>query len=184
MKAKNRAIICLAAAGIIIFSIVHGVIIPDNNKKRKQYAVEQQNPITHDLKSILKYKSKYMGDASNISNLFHTLPLSNEKMYFRLLPDKLTVEVNYEDVSVKINENSIKITLIYNSTAAFALVDNLQQITYNFKDSTYKVMRSDVEKWYGYKLSNLLNCDEWKMRVQNKLKDSKYVGDCMLSLLK
>lgn len=184
MKTRNKIIVCLAIIGMVLFGSVHYVVIPQNNQRKNQYIAEQQNPKTHDLNSILKYKNKYMGNASNIVNLFHTLPLNNIEMSFELFPDKLTFNVNYKDTIENINEDKVNRILIYNSTASFALIDNLQAINYNFTDTKYKVLRSDVEKWYGGDLSGLLKKEEWKSKVQDKIENNKYVSDCTKAVLK
>lgn len=184
MKMRNKIIVCLAIMGIILFGYVQCVVIPQNIQKNNKYKAEQQNPTTHDLNSILKYKNKYMGNASNTINLFHTLPLNNVEMSFELFPDKLTAAVNYKDTIENINENKVNKALIYNSTVTFALIDNLQGINYNFTDRKYKVLRSDVKKWYGEDLSGLLNKDEWTSKVQDKLEDNGYVNECTQAILK
>lgn len=184
MKTRNKLIILVAIIGVVLFAVVQGIVIPNNNERSKQYIDNQKNPTTHDLNSILKYKNKYMGNFSNISNLFHALPLNNSLMSFELFSDKLTVQVNYKDTTESINENQINKALIYNSTAAFALIDNLEAINYNIMGLNYKVLRSDVEKWYGGDLTGLLKNDEWKRKVQDKLEDNEYVNDCTKVVLK
>ncbi|MBU3098897.1 MULTISPECIES: DUF4825 domain-containing protein [Clostridium] len=183
MKTRNNIIIGLAIMGIVLFGLVQFIVIPKNNQKNSRYMVNQQNPITHDINNVLKYRNKYMGNSSNITNLFHKLPLSNIKMSFELFPNKLTAEVNYKDTIADINENNVNKALIYNSTVAFALIDNLQVINYKFTGSTCKVSRLDVEKWYGRDLTGLLKKEEWKSKVQDKLEDSNYVNDCIKAVL-
>jgi hypothetical protein len=184
MKTRNKLIICLAIMGIVLFGLVQGIVIPRNNQKKIEYMAQQQTPTTHDLNSILKYKTKYMGDASNIEHLFNRLPLNNIEMSYELFPGKLTAELNYKDSIENINKDKVNSALIYNSTAAFALVDNLEVINYNFSDVEYKVLRSDVEKWYGTELSGLLSSKEWKNKVQNMLKGIEYVDNCAKAVLK
>lgn len=183
MKTRNNIIIALAIIGIVLFGIIQFSVIPKNNQRNYQYMVQQQNPLTHDINNVLKYRNKYMGNSSNIINLFHKLPLNNIEMSFGLFPDKLTTEVKYKDTIANINENNVNKALIYNSTVAFALIDNLQVINYNFTGSSYKVSRSAVEKWYGQDLSGLFKKEEWKSKVQDKLKDSGYVNDCSKAVL-
>jgi hypothetical protein len=184
MKTRNKVIVTLSILGIVLFGLVQGVVIPRNNEKKQQYILEQQNPTTHDLASILKYKSKYMGDISNIAGLFNTLPLNNIRKSFELFSDKLIAQVNYKDTIENIGEDKISKALIYNCTAAFALIDNLQGINYSFPGTTYTILRSDVEKLYGGDLPGLLRKDEWKGKVQDKLLDSEYVNNFTNVVLK
>jgi hypothetical protein len=184
MKTRNKVIVTLSILGIVLFGLVQGVVIPRNNEKKQQYILEQQNPISHDLDSILKYKSKYMGNISNVAGLFNTLPLNNIRKSFELFSDKLIAQVNYKDTIEDIGEDKISKVLIYNCTAAFALIDNLQGINYSFPGTNYTILRSDVEKLYGGDLRGLLRKDEWKSKVQDKLLDSEYVNNFTSMVLK
>lgn len=175
MKIRNRIILCLAIIGMVLCFIVYGVIIPKDYQKKDKYIASQNNPITHDIDSITKYKSKYMGEISNIVNLFYNLPLNNIPRDFELFPDKLTVEVNYEEKVENIDKDKLDKALIYNSIAAFALIDNLEVISYNFTDSSYKILRSDIEKMVGEDLSSLLFKAEWKIKIQDKLQNGQYM---------
>jgi len=177
MKTRNKIIVYLVLLGIILYVSVQCVIIPQNNIKKEQYAAEQLDPVTHDLNGISKYKSKYMGDSSNIINLFYSLPLSNVGMTFELFPEELTLEVNYKETVGGIGEERLNKALIYNSTSAFALIENLEAIKYNFPGSSYKALRFDFQKWYGDDLSSLLIDYEWKSKVQDRLKDNDYINN-------
>jgi hypothetical protein len=183
MKNRSRIIVFLVIIGILIFGAVEGVFNPKISARQKQYAVEQSNPLTHNLKSILKFKNKYMGNASNLSNLFRVLPLNELNRTFELFPDSLTVDINYKENPVNVEDNKLKAALLYNATAAFALIDNLEGIYFKFPSATYVVKRSDFEKWYGVELSALLEKELWKSKVQDKLEDSKYLNTAAEALI-
>lgn len=183
MKTRNKIIIFLLIIGIVSFAFVNGVIIPKINANKQQYIAEQQNPSAHDLESILKFKNKYMGDAPNMINLFHSLPLSNVGTTFQMFPDQLTTDVNYQETVANIGTLEVKKALIYNATAAFALISNLESLNFKFSDSSsYKVNRDEVEKWYGEKTASLLSDKTWKEKVQTKLDDNQYVETCFKAL--
>lgn len=176
MKNRNKWIIGLLVIGISLFVVVQFVVIPHQQAKQHQYLAAQQEPATHDLSTVLKYKSKYMGDASNDANLFQNLPLSNTEMNFRLFSDKLELEVNYKDTIWNIGEEKVKRSLLYNSTAAFALINNLQEIDYNLSGAAYRVKRIDIEALYS-DFANILNANTWKTSVQTKMNNSQYVDE-------
>ncbi len=69
--------------------------------------------------------------------------------------------------------------LIYNSTAAFALIDNLEKINYNFANLTYSVTKKEIDELYDLALPELLSEDNWKSQVQDRLKDSGFVTKSM-----
>ncbi|MDD3838997.1 MAG: DUF4825 domain-containing protein [Clostridia bacterium] len=183
MKNRNKAILILIVAGVVLYGVVQGIIIPDISNKREQYIIQQQDALTHDLGSVLKYKDKYMGNAPNITNLFNSLPLCDVPMTFQFYPDSLTVEVKYQKAIDEIGMQRVERALIYNSTAAFMLIDNLEAIIFTFYDEEYKVLRGDVEKWYDIKLSSLADDDIWYKKVQCKLNDDEYISTCKNHIL-
>lgn len=170
LKLRNNLLFILFL--ITLFGLSKFIMITPNNN-----IIEHKDVKIEDLNSILKYKNKYMGNASNTTNLFNSLPLKDYPKTFQLFPDDLTLEINYEDKIKNIGENKVDKALIYNSTAAFALIQNLQQINYNFIDKKYKILRLDVEKGYDVELVELLKKDVWKIKVKDKLEDDKYVDN-------
>ncbi|MCJ8012072.1 DUF4825 domain-containing protein [Paenibacillus sp. KQZ6P-2] len=183
MWTKNKTILLLAAAGILLFSAIQGIVLPQWDRQKQVYAAEQQSPLTHDLQSIMKYQNKYMGNASNLSNLMHTLPLNEVRSTMELHPDSLTADIIYHAETADLDTEDLERSLIYNATAAFALIDNLKQIRFKFDDRTYSVERSTVESWYGKKLSSLTDSPKiWKPDVQEPLADRNYVKKGINSL--
>jgi hypothetical protein len=176
MKNRNTWIVGLFVLGIALFAIVRFFVIPHRQAERQKYLTAQQEPATHDLGAVLKYKSKYMGNASNDANLFYNLPLSNTGMDFQLFPEKLALEVNYKDTVWNVGEEKVKRSLLYNSTTAFALIDNLQEIDYNFPGVSYRVKRTDIEALYP-NFTDILQTDQWKTSVQMKMDDTRYVDE-------
>ncbi|GGH18359.1 DUF4825 domain-containing protein [Paenibacillus segetis] len=183
MKTRNTIIIILLMLGIGLFTVVQGWIIPQQEQDKQRYIMEQQSPLTHDIGSVLKFKSKYMGDFSNFDNLISSLPLNRVDRSYQLYPEQLTAQINYEETVLGIGQERVELGLIYNATAAFALIDNLEGINFNFMDVDYQVKRQDVENWYGTTLSALLVEDTWGAKVQEKLADDEYVLSCSKALL-
>lgn len=176
MKRNNIVIIALIVIGIISFIAVEGFVNPRMKAKEEQYKMEQRNPLTHDFTAVLNYKNKYMGNISNISHLNDNLPLGNIPKTYKLYPEELTADINYKESVVSLGEQECKQAILYNSTANFVLIDNLEFIRFNFDNLSYLIARSDVEKWYGIKLSSLQNNELWKHKVQSKLTDENYVN--------
>lgn len=169
MRLRHILIIVLAVIGLISYAVIQGIFIPQQEIKQQQYDAAQQSPVTHDLNRILPYKSKYMGDASNISNLFQHLPLADIQNTFELQSDVLLAQINYSAESTTLDAVELNKSLFYNSVAAFALIDNLETIIYHFEDTDFRAERADVEQMYGAPLSNLLTLDQWKDKVQDTI---------------
>lgn len=204
MKNKNKIIVVLLIVGIIFFCIMQFIIVT-NNRANEQYLNAQLDATTQDINYILPYKNAYMGNNSNTVNLFSHLPLATSEMKFQLFPNSLTIQIDYNDTLLNVGKksvenkqyiakngladelnqiykNEVKKSLIYNSTAAFALIDNLEHIDYHFSDVSYEVSRVNVALLYN-NFENILNKANWKNKVQDKLNNSDYITDAANSIL-
>lgn len=177
MEKRRIIIVLLLIIGILGYIVTDFVIRPKQEKQETKYKLEQQDALTHDFKNVLKYENKYMGNASNISNLNNSLPLSNISHVNELNSDKLEYIINYKETVWGIGEEKVKADLIYNATANFVLIGNLQAITFNFTGNTYAIKRSDVQNWYDTELKTLLDETKWKKEVQGKLLDKNVVDE-------
>ena len=88
----------------------------------------------------------------------------------------IKLEMNYKDTIRNIGEEKVKRSLLYNSTAAFALIENLKEIDYNFSEASYQAKRTDIEALYSNFLY-ILQTDQWKTSVQAKMNNTQYVDE-------
>ena len=101
------------------------------------------------IDNIIKYKSNYIGDNSNIGILLSNLPLSEYGYNFEINSNELNLIINYNTTDWYNNTDLyVQKALIYNSLSIFTLIDNVQYIQYNFSGSSYKVTRKNVENIY------------------------------------
>ncbi len=67
----------------------------------------------------------------------------------------------------------MKKSLIYNSASIFALIDNVQNITYNFSGKSYTIERNVLENNYPnyleLKQNNNINIENFNKYVENKM---------------
>jgi hypothetical protein len=204
MKRKNKLIMLLLCIGVIL-TVVMTVIGDRAEQREKAYARAQFDATTSDISFITPYKNPYMGNASNIINLFYHLPLSGNDMKFHLLSEKLTLQVTYEctmqeagktnlenisgdmkrvkDMTDNDCTTEVKKSLIYNSTTAFALIGNLNYVEYVFSDVSYQVSRADVESIYT-DFRDIREPNHWKKQVQQPLEQSDYINDIAKQILK
>ncbi|MEK4086212.1 DUF4825 domain-containing protein [Psychrobacillus sp. FSL K6-1415] len=150
----------IAIALILLLGVVY--VLSNNQKQVEQEDVEQLSVETHNFKKVLAYENEYMGNNSNITNLFNNLPLSNYKDIVELEPDTFTSIVKY-------NTSSDEKSVIYNSTAAFVLIKNLEVINMRFSDQSYSVTRENVERWFGSDFDILIDPAVFKEKVQQPL---------------
>ena len=183
MKTRNRIILVLAIIGILAYGLMEVHIKPQIAERENQSLLRQRDPMTHNFQKVLKYQNKYMGNASNLANLFNSLPLGDISKQFQLYSKELGADINYLEEVSSIEDQKLMRSLIYNATAAFVLIDNLQTVRFNFTDSSYTVQRSNVERWYGTVFTELTDKNLWTREVQKKLGDSEYVNACSKALL-
>ncbi|WP_411748053.1 DUF4825 domain-containing protein [Psychrobacillus psychrotolerans] len=140
-------------------------VLSNNQKQVEKEDVKQLSVETHNFNKVLAYENDYMGNNSNITNLFNKLPLSNYKYSVELEPDTFTAAINY-------NTSSDEKAVIYNTTAAFVLIKNLEVIDMRFSDQSYVMTRENVEQWFGDDFERLIDPSIFKDKVQNALMES------------
>lgn len=175
MKTINMLIALLIVVGILGLSLVEGYIKPGREKQEQQYLLEQKDPLTHDFSRALQYRNQYMGNASNLSNLNASLPLADLERSLQLHPEKFTLEIFYKEAAIFIDPELFKRSLVYNATANFALIDNLEALSLHFEGGTYTANREAIAQWYGMEPEALQHTERWKNVVQDKLKEKSYV---------
>ncbi|WP_391201327.1 DUF4825 domain-containing protein [Psychrobacillus sp. L4] len=166
---KNKWIIGLFVVGLIPFIWMQMVYFPGQEKLREEENLKQLDPETHDYEKVLKYENLYMGNASNDFNLFGNLPLKQHLGTFEIDSGHFLLITNYGSSEGE-SERTIQQAVIYNTTAAFVLIKNLQQIEMRFPGKSFTVQRSNVEKWFNSNLSNLIDPVQFKEKVQEPLK--------------
>ena len=131
------------------------------------------------IDNIIKYKSKYVGDNSNDSNLINNLPLSEYGYVFEIDSENLGLIINYHITDWYINENYyLEKSLVYNSISIFALIDNVEYIDYNFSGKSYKTTRKQVEEFYpNYTdiVDKGLNKSNFNKYLEDKINDDKFI---------
>ena len=175
MKQRNMVIIALLLIGLGALALIEGYIKPEMRRKEEQDLAEQQEPLTHDFSRLLQFKSRYMGDVSNLANLNGALPLGDIPRTFQLYPETLTAEINYHGSSAAVPADLFERALIYNATANFVLIDNLETLTHNFAEGSYSITRRAVESWYGTAPAALQDEARWAEKVQQPLSERAYV---------
>lgn len=174
-KKRNMVIIILLIIGAIALCVVEFGIKAKIHRQHQQYEVAQLNPQTNDFANIIKFKNRYMGNNSNDANLHANLPLADVPHTFSIHPTTRELGIRYTKSMHAIGVNIVQSSLVYNATAYFALIDNLNAITFVFPGTSYHVTRARVQSWYSVAPSKLTNQSSWNQDVQSKLSDSKYV---------
>ena len=164
----------------------------NRNTKNEYYIVDTKKSYTEEtvpitpfnrdesgIDNIIKFKNQYIGNNSNDSHLIDSLPLSEYGYVFEIDSENLRLTIDYHITDWYINENQyLEKCLLYNSVSIFALIDNVQDITFNFSGNSYKVNRKQVENVYpNYKdiISNEINKDNFNKYLENKMTDDEFI---------
>lgn len=155
--------------------------------RKKQYTIDTvpTSPFNQDISAIehlIKYQSKYVGDNSNTGQLIGALPLSEYGFVFEIDSENGGVTIDYHFTDWYGNGNLYtERALVYNSVSAFALIENLENITFNFSGSSYSVTREAMENNYpNYEdifADNSLDTEKFRQYVEQKMNDRSFVSD-------
>ncbi len=131
------------------------------------------------IENIIQYKNKYVGSNSNDSHLIDNLPLSEYGYVFEIDSENLGLIIDYHITDWYINENFyLEKSLLYNSVSIFALIDNVEKITYNFSGNSYTVTRNQIEKLYPNYIditNNKINKSNFNKYLENKMNNNNFV---------
>lgn len=179
---------------IIIYKTpLYNVYRINKNNKNEYYIIDTKKVYTEDtlpltpfnrdksgIDNIIKYKNKYVGNNSNDGNLISNLPLSEYGFVFEIDLENLGLIIDYHITDWYINNDYyLEKSLLYNTVSIFSLIDNVNEITFNFSGKTYKVNRSQVEKLYpNYDdiVGSNINKDNFNKYLENKMNDDKFVA--------
>lgn len=169
VRLLNRRIIMVLVVviGVPLFIWIQFFEVP--NKVKIGEAKIQQDPATHKFEDVTTFEDPYMGDNSNMNNLFQALPLNDQKGTLEMDSDVFSLIVYYNTTTAELGQKAAQ-AVIYNTTAAFTLIGNLQTVEMRFEDESYTVTRENVEQWFGTTLVDFKNPEEFKGKVQEKLK--------------
>ena len=153
---------------------------------KKEYT-ESNIPITpfnrdkSGIDNIIQYKNKYVGNNSNDSHLIDNLPLAEYGYVFEIDSKNLGLIIDYHITDWYVNEGHyLEKSLLYNSVSIFALIDNVEQITFNFSGNTYIVSRKQINELYpNFKdiVNNGINQNNFNKYLESKINDNNFVED-------
>lgn len=127
---------------------------------------------------LFHYKNSYVGDNSAVGNIVNQLPhskaLNQISLDTKAEPYGITLE--YVDINDKDADKEIKETVIYNSTFLFALIKNVDWITFKFPDKQFTVTKEKLQDWYSNKLDGFEKEQDLKKLIQEHLESEDSVN--------
>jgi hypothetical protein len=168
MDKRRLMLILVVLIGVSLFIWIQFFEVP--NKVKIGEEKMQQDPLTHDFEKVTSFENPFMGDASNMGGLFSALPLNNYRGPLEMDAEQFSLIVEY-NFGADVSTEMVKQAVVYNTTAAFTLIGNLQEIKLLFDDESYIVTRENVEKWFGTTLVDFKDPKIFKEKVQKNLTD-------------
>lgn len=177
---------------IIYKAPLYNVYRINRNTKNEYYIIDTKKAYTEDtvpitpfnrdksgIDNIIQYKNKYVGNNSNDSNLINNLPLSEYGYVFEIDSLNFGLIIDYHITGWYINENHyLEKSLLYNSVSIFALINNVNELTFNFSGESYKVNRKQIEELYpNYDdiVNDEINKENFNKYLENKMNDNDFV---------
>lgn len=156
-----------------------------DNKKQYDIDTVPTSPFNHNISAIehlIQYRNKYIGDNSNTGQLIGALPLSEYGFALEIDSENFGLTIDYHFTDWYNNENFYtERALVYNSVSAFALIENLEYIKFNFSGSSYSVTRDAIEKNYpNYNdifVDNSIDIGNFSQYVEQKMNDRLFVSN-------
>ena len=120
---------------------------------------------------IFQYKNSFVGDNNAVGNIANQLPVAEYLNGFELKTsaEPYGIILNYEGLK---SDQEYRETVIHNATFLFALVQNVDWITFNSDIGEYSITREQLQEWYGKELSEIQNQDELRELIQENLEDT------------
>ncbi len=128
---------------------------------------------SYKIENLVKYKGSYIGDNVSVVNLIKDLPYSEyqDGIILRTVKEPYELIVYYKGLSIE------KEKLLNNSVAIFALVTNVDIITYELDENTFVYTRKELETKYGRNLTVYAEDIElWKNEILYNEKQSNMIG--------
>jgi len=166
---KGKLIIGLLIVGIVLFGWIQLYYLPKIDAALEQEQLDQLEPETHQFSLVLKYENSYMGAAGNTMNLIGNLPMSDIPKTFEQDPEAFRFTINYEKGIGEIGAMKVEKAILYNATAVFTLIQNMETIEFHFPDKTYTVTRKRVNNWFGEDVSTFIDEHVFEEKVQQPI---------------
>lgn len=131
---------------------------------------------------LFQYKGSYVGDNSAVVNTVNHLQgakhFNGLELKTKEEPYGIIIKYDWSEA-----ESNDKKAVIYNATYLFALIQNVDWITFNFEMvdgmEEYKIKRGNLQAWYGIDLSRIDNEDKLKELIQEFIQDEKKVNELL-----
>ncbi len=130
---------------------------------------------------LFEQQGTYLGDNSSVRDIVQQLPHGNQLKKMELStkekPYQLTLRYGgYTEGQVEQKSNR---TAIYNATALFTLIPNVDQVNITIEDASYHFTKQELRDWYGKDFTTYNNEKALKAFTKPFIEDERKVKEIL-----
>jgi len=130
---------------------------------------------------LFEQQGTYLGDNNNVRDIVQQLPhggqLKKMELATKEKPYQLTLRyAGYEEGQVEQKSNR---TAIYNATALFTLIPNVDQVNVTIEDASYHFTKQQLRDWYGKDFTTYDNEKALKGFTKTYIEDERKVKELL-----
>ncbi|SFE69922.1 protein of unknown function [Paenibacillus algorifonticola] len=128
-------------------------------------ACNSTNKIPDSGEDLFKFKNTLIGSNSAVGQIVHQLPANDKlnKMMLETDQEPYGLSLNYKNVNNSLSLDDLEHTIVYNASFIFALIPNVDRITFTVEEKTYVIHREFLQEWYdGHVLEEFESTDDLK----------------------
>ncbi|OFR90134.1 hypothetical protein HMPREF2863_07535 [Micrococcus sp. HMSC067E09] len=143
---RHRPAVLLAAAALAVGGGLTGCAQIDQLTDRADEAraslqgleeMSRQTLEQFDWSSLDEYRGTWLGDASEVTEMFRRMPGAEDIQDFHIKGDQGVLEVRYKDEALKADPAVLEQTLREQAEQARQRIRNLEQVEFKVGDETY-----------------------------------------------
>lgn len=144
--------------GVLCVAVLSGILLTSGLTKSNSATTQKESTVQsnkYNINTLLKFKTAYVGNNSNVVNLIDSLPFANLRKEVSLKTDSKPygISANYDFSASSLSTEAIEATFKKNATVIFALIDNVDEINFNFgsfgEKPKHQYTRIQLQKNYG-----------------------------------
>ncbi|WP_341281205.1 DUF4825 domain-containing protein [Paenibacillus sp. FSL H8-0537] len=137
-------------------------------------ACNSTNKVSDSDEDLFKFKNTLIGSNSAVGQIVHQLPANDklDKMMLETEQEPYGLSLNYKNDNNPLSPDDWEQTIVYNASFIFALIPNVDRITFTVEEKTYVIHREFLQKWYdGHVLVEFESTNDLKEFI------GKYISD-------
>ncbi|MGI1806692.1 DUF4825 domain-containing protein [Exiguobacterium sp. TDN 0502] len=130
---------------------------------------------------LFEQQGTYLGDNSSVRDIVQQLPHGNQlkKMELETKDKPYQLTLRYGGYTEGQVEQKSTRTAIYNATALFTLIPNVDQVNMTIEDASYHFTKQELRDWYGKDFTTYNNEKALKAFTKPFIEDERKVKEIL-----